>query len=320
MNALHCYETISEGLIKKGVIKVLDCPVEGVKVKSIGELRDFVSYSFHTIFFGASGSIIFESNEPIGSTHTLHGFRIYVGDTGKYLGVRAVIRGNDLIRLLFTIPREIGIELKGQVGKYSPQEDIRAIDSSRAYEKIGTPPGQFFIDLPIIYNILGVPQVDASKWSLKVMGEVENPVELTLKDLYELGIKELTVDFHCVTGWSVKSMSFAGTPLTKIIELVKPRQSAQWIYVESLDKYTTIIQYSEVQHPQSIVAVEMGGKPLDILHGYPARLLIPHLYGWKSAKWVSRILFTSRYVDGYWESLGYHPRGLVWEEERFKLK
>jgi DMSO/TMAO reductase YedYZ molybdopterin-dependent catalytic subunit len=63
----------------------------------------------------------------------------------------------------------------------------------------------------------------------------------------------------------------------------------------------------------------MSGKPLDTLHGYPARLLFPHLYGWKSAKWISRVVFTDKYTDGYWEALGYHPRGRVEYEERFKI-
>ncbi|MEM4488375.1 MAG: molybdopterin-dependent oxidoreductase [Desulfurococcaceae archaeon] len=314
----RCYETISGGLIKKGVKSVVDCAIEGFATNRISDLRELVSTVFSLVFKDIKGLIAFESNEPIGYTHTLHGFRIYISDT-RYLGVRVVARGQNVIRVLYTIPEGIDKSLSRRAEKYSPGRDMVEGHAASSSVESGAPPGQYFIDIPVIYTILGVPEVDASSWSLKVEGEVENPIELTLTDLYKLGIEEITTDFHCVTGWSVRSVNFAGTPLFKIVELVRPKKDVEWIYAESLDKYSTIVPYAELNKSKSLVALEMNGQPLDILHGYPARLIFPHLYGWKSAKWVSRLVFTGKYSDGYWESLGYHPRGRVWKEERFKL-
>jgi len=118
----------------------------------------------------------------------------------------------------------------------------------------------------------------------------------------------------------VRGLEFAGVPVLKLVELAKPLEPAKWVYVESLDGYSTIMPVEDFPRSENLVALEMNGRPLHPLHGYPARLLVPSLYGWKSAKWVKRIHFTDKYIDGYWEALGYHPRGCVDLEERFKTK
>jgi len=301
----------------KGVVRVIDCPVSGVEVRSVLEVRDLAESALRSVFRGLPGGrVIFDSNEAIGYTHTLHRFRVPV-KPDKYIGVRVVVHYKRAVRVLFTIPLGVDVKPACRIATYNPELDLTETTTKR--EAGGeTPRGQVYIDIPVVYAILGVPEVDLSKWVLRLEGLVEKSTVLTLPDLYELGVEGVKVDFHCVTGWSVRELNFAGVSTRKLVELVKPLDTVKWVYVESLDGYSTIIPYEEFTREGSLVAVEMDNKPLDTLHGYPARLVIPHLYGWKSAKWITRIVFTSEYRDGYWEALGYHPRGRVDLEERFK--
>ncbi len=312
-----CYESSSSGLSLKGIARVIDCPVSGVEVRSVLEVKEFAESALRSVFRGLlGGRVIFDSNEAIGYTHTLHRFRVPV-ELDKYIGVRVVVHYKKIMRVLFTIPFSVDVKPACRISVYSPELELAEITTRR--DTSGeTPRGQVYIDIPVVYAILGIPEVDLSKWALRLEGLIEKSVVLTLPDLYELGVEEVKVNFHCVTGWSVRELDFTGVSTRKLVELVKPLDAVKWIYVESLDGYSTIIPYEEFTREGSLVAIEMNKKPLDILHGYPARLIIPHLYGWKSAKWITRIVFTNEYKDGYWEALGYHPRGRVDLEERFK--
>ncbi|PUA32182.1 MAG: sulfite oxidase-like oxidoreductase [Zestosphaera tikiterensis] len=180
------------------------------------------------------------------------------------------------------------------------------------------PPGQKIIPNFIIYRILGQPNIDVQSWTLKVKGEVEREMTYTYEDLLKLADVSYVEDFHCVTGWSVENVRWEGVSLRKLIEASKPRDTVKWVYVLSVDNYTTIIPIEDALHEKAILALKINGKPLTLEQGFPARIFIPHLYGWKSAKWVSEITLLSYYKDGYWEALGYHERGNVWNEERFK--
>jgi DMSO/TMAO reductase YedYZ molybdopterin-dependent catalytic subunit len=312
-----CYETSSIGLEFKGIARVVDCPLTSLEVRTIPEVRELVTSTLRGVFGDIPGDVIFDSNEAIGYTHTLHRFRVQLSPE-SYIGVRVVVAGKRAIRVIFTIPRGLDVKPKHRVSIYNPELDLTwgAVASTSS---LSAPRGQFYIDIPVVYAILGVPRVDLSKWLLSVDGLVERRLGLSLSDLYELGVERTIIDFHCVTGWSVRELEFAGVPLRRLVELARPKNSVKWVYVESLDGYSTIIPYSDFAREGSLVALEMSGKPLDTLHGYPARLLFPHLYGWKSAKWISRVVFTDKYTDGYWEALGYHPRGRVEYEERFKI-
>ncbi|HWQ17504.1 MAG TPA: sulfite oxidase-like oxidoreductase [Sulfolobales archaeon] len=185
-------------------------------------------------------------------------------------------------------------------------------------EARNTPPGQRWIQRFIIYAELGIPKVDINKYRLKVSGLVEKNLELSYDELKSLVDIEYTSDFHCVTGWSVANVRWKGVTLSRIMGMAGVKQEARWLYTISMDGYTTIVPIEDVKDPRAIIALEMNGKPLSIEQGYPARIFIPHLYGWKGAKWVEKLVFLDHYVDGYWEERGYHERGNVWEEERFK--
>lgn len=180
------------------------------------------------------------------------------------------------------------------------------------------PPGQRAIPNFIVYRILGQPEVDVSRWRLRIGGEVNSPKTYTYEELLEMSDTSYVSDFHCVTGWSVKNVMWEGVSLRRLVGEVRPSGGVAWVFVKSLDNYTTVIPYSDFLDGRGILALKINGRPISIEQGFPARIFIPHLYGWKSAKWVVEINFTKEYRDGYWEALGYHERGNAWSEERFK--
>jgi Sulfite oxidase and related enzymes len=180
------------------------------------------------------------------------------------------------------------------------------------------PPGQRYIPRFIIYAEFGIPKVDIGKYKLKVEGLVERRLELSYEDLKKLVDLEYVSDFHCVTGWSVADVRWRGVSLRKIMDMAGVKNDARWLFTFSLDGYTTTISIEDARDPRAMIVIEINGKPLTIEQGFPARIFIPHLYGWKGAKWIERLVFIDHYVDGYWEERGYHERGNVWEEERFK--
>ncbi|MCX8208741.1 MAG: molybdopterin-dependent oxidoreductase [Sulfolobales archaeon] len=170
----------------------------------------------------------------------------------------------------------------------------------------------------IIYRAFGTPTISVEKWRLVVSGMVSNPLELSLSDLEKMPRVEIVRDFHCVTGWSVPSVRWEGIKLKLIADMAKPSESVRWAVVSGLDGYAAVVPFEDFVSEESLLVLKLNGKPLPVDQGFPARIFIPHLYGWKSVKWVSRVEFTNRYVDGYWEALGYHERGNAFLEERFK--
>jgi len=180
------------------------------------------------------------------------------------------------------------------------------------------PPGQVWASRWVIYAALGIPTVELSRWRLKVTGLVKSWLEYDFTQLQSLPMKKYVRPFHCVTRWSVKDVMWEGVPLRYLAEQAGMMQEARWVMFHCADGYTAPIPVKDALHEDSIIAVKMNGKPLSIEQGFPARPFIPHLYGWKSAKWLTEIEFISTYVDGYWEMYGYHERGAVLSEERFK--
>ncbi|MEW9491213.1 MAG: sulfite oxidase-like oxidoreductase [Candidatus Aramenus sulfurataquae] len=180
------------------------------------------------------------------------------------------------------------------------------------------PKGQKYIKKFIYYAALGVPEVDVSKYRLTVTGLVENKLEFSYEELLKMIDVDYVRDFHCVTGWSVKDVRWEGIKIRRLADMAKVKENAKWAVLYSLDGYTSVVPVEDALHEDAIIALRMNGKPLTLESGFPARPFIPHLYGWKSAKWLTEIEFVDKYVDGFWEERGYHERGNVWEEERFK--
>lgn len=299
------YVVKSDSLMRKGVDYVIDVnPEESLVFNTLDEI--YANVRRLSKLIGFDREHVFQGNEAIGSDYML--FKYHVQINGFYVSVRVVTKGRSIVRVLYTIPKGVSLSLRAEPSRYNVDEELTVKEGKGVR-------GQVWIPYPVVYAILGVPDVKANEWLLNVKGLVEKEVSLRLPDLYELGVVEINVDFHCVTGWSTK-LTFTGVGLSKLIDLAKPVEGVKWVYIECLDSYTTVFPYSEVSN--AIVALEMNGKPLAIEHGYPARLVVPTLFGWKSAKWVKNVVLMDSYVDGFWEALGYHPRGKVEFDERFK--
>ena len=180
------------------------------------------------------------------------------------------------------------------------------------------PPGQHFAKRWAIYAALGVPQIKLETWRLQTKGLVENPLTFSFDDLQGLPQVKLTRDFHCVTAWSIKDVVWEGVAFRELARLTRVKPEAKWVMFHCADGYTAPLPLEDAMVEDSLLAFKMNGKPIPEQQGFPARPFIPHLYGWKSAKWLTEIEFLSEYRDGYWEFYGYHERGNVWDEERFK--
>ena len=180
------------------------------------------------------------------------------------------------------------------------------------------PSGQRYVKDFIIYAAMGIPKVNLSSYKLEINGLVEKPYSLSFQDLERMVDSNYTHDFHCVTRWSIKDVTWTGVRISALAERAGVKEEADWIMFHCLDGYDTPVPIEDAMDEKSIVAIRMNGKPIPEENGFPVRPFIPHLYGWKSAKWLSGIEFIKGYEDGYWEAYGYHDRGNVWEEERFK--
>ncbi len=180
------------------------------------------------------------------------------------------------------------------------------------------PPGQRWISAPIPYDIVDqLPEVDLQNYKLRVWGEVENPMEFTYEELLKLPSVRLIADFHCVTRWSVKDLVWEGVQTIEICKLVKPKPEAKFVMVHCLEGYTTNLPLEYFCAEDSILAYKMNGQVIPRRHGYPLRLVVPQLYAWKSAKYVTGIEFMKEDKAGFWEARGYNMRGDPWKEERY---
>jgi DMSO/TMAO reductase YedYZ molybdopterin-dependent catalytic subunit len=180
------------------------------------------------------------------------------------------------------------------------------------------PPGQSFARRWAIYAAFGVPRIDIEAWRLTTSGLVERELNLSFTELEKLPQLKLTRDFNCVTTWSIKDVVWEGVAFRELAKMSGVKPEAKWVMFRCADDYTTPVPLEDALVEDSIIALKMNGKQIPVQQGFPARPFIPHLYGWKSAKWLTGIEFLAEYEDGYWENVGYHERGNIWDEERFK--
>ena len=179
------------------------------------------------------------------------------------------------------------------------------------------PPGQYVTPKMPVMNLSYAPQLDLESWSLKVSGLVEKPLELSWSEFQDLDGTAEVVDFHCVTQWTRLNVAWEGVPVAALLKLAVPKPEARFVMVHGADGYTTNMPLSVLQAPEVLLAHMQDGKLLERAHGFPARLVVPALYGWKSAKWVTEIELMAEEQAGFWEVNGYHMRGDPWREERF---
>jgi DMSO/TMAO reductase YedYZ molybdopterin-dependent catalytic subunit len=179
------------------------------------------------------------------------------------------------------------------------------------------PPGQRWIDDPVIYDIAAVAPLDAGTARLALSGAVARPAELVWKDLLGLPQRRIVRDFHCVTKWSVKDIAWEGVAARTLIDLVEPAGDVSWVLAVGREGYATSVPYEHFAREGSLVAMRMNGELLPPEHGAPLRLVIPSLYAWKSAKYLVSLRFLASQERGFWEQRGYHDVGDPWREERF---
>ncbi len=157
----------------------------------------------------------------------------------------------------------------------------------------------------------------ARDFKLRVHGEVNRTVELDFRQLLELPQVELTLDVHCVTGWSLLGARWKGVRLTDVAERAGIKDSARHVIIEAAHGYTANVPRGDALKPDVLLTYEHEGRPLAPAHGAPVRALVPDLYFWKSAKWLSGLRFARRDAPGYWETRGYHNHADPWREERY---
>jgi DMSO/TMAO reductase YedYZ molybdopterin-dependent catalytic subunit len=151
-----------------------------------------------------------------------------------------------------------------------------------------------------------MPSFDPRSWRLRIDGLVARPRELAYAELLRLPRSEQTSDFHCVTGWSVSNVHWAGVRFHDLLALVRPSPHAHALrFVSAETPYEDTLTLAQALRPDAMLAYEMDGRPLARPHGAPARVVIPAMYGYKNVKWVERIELVEQASDGFWEKLGY---------------
>jgi DMSO/TMAO reductase YedYZ molybdopterin-dependent catalytic subunit len=179
------------------------------------------------------------------------------------------------------------------------------------------PPGQHLVKNWPVLDLGQQPSVSTAQWKLEVHGFVNNPVTLDWAAFRALPQTDMLSDIHCVTTWSRYDNNWKGVSTRDFLDLVDPTEQATAVMLTSYDGYTTNLLLSDFSSPDAIIVTDWEGAPLSEEHGGPVRLVVPHLYFWKSAKWLKRIDFNGMDHAGFWEKNGYHMRGDPWAEERY---
>ncbi|MDA9475927.1 molybdopterin-binding protein [Bradyrhizobium sp. CCBAU 65884] len=179
------------------------------------------------------------------------------------------------------------------------------------------PPGQHLTkDWPVL-DLGVVPPVSRERWRLDVYGAIESPVFWTFDEFIAQKQARFTSDIHCVTTWSRYDNEWEGLATRELLAACQPREDARFVTLHSHDGYTTNLALEDFAAEDALLAHSWSGQPLTEEHGGPVRLVVPHLYFWKSVKWLQAIEFLTADAPGFWEVRGYHNRGDPWAEQRY---
>lgn len=205
---------------------------------------------------------------------------------------------------------------------YLAGEDERQTLQKRMREVGRLPPGQSLtLKWPVLHQG-GVPRFEPAAWDFRIGGRVRSPLTLSYPELGTLPRVTLRSDFHCVTRWSTFDNVWEGVAVRTLLERVEPEPDASHVMVlghvgETRYGYSTNLPLADLDRADVLLASRHNGEDLAPDHGWPLRLIVPHLYAWKSCKWVRGLVFMDADKAGYWERLGYHMRGDPFREERF---
>ena len=177
------------------------------------------------------------------------------------------------------------------------------------------PPGQYVTpDFPVL-AAGPTPHTPLAEWDFTIVGEIDEPRRWTWEEFRALPSEEITRDIHCVTKWSKLDTNWKGVSVDTLMEGVDTAADHTTVFCDG--DYTTNLALDDITGNKAWVAFAYGGEPLEPEHGGPARMLVPHLYFWKSAKWVRGLRLQVEDTPGFWETNGYHNYGDPWKEQRY---
>jgi DMSO/TMAO reductase YedYZ molybdopterin-dependent catalytic subunit len=179
------------------------------------------------------------------------------------------------------------------------------------------PPGQHLVRGWPVLDLGEQPEISRNDWRLTIDGAVEHPAIWSWEAFLRQPQTESVSDIHCVTTWSRYDNHWTGVATRDLLDAVSPKPEARFVVLHSYDEYTTNLTLEDFASPDALLACSWEGAALTREHGGPVRLIVPHLYFWKSAKWLQRIEFRARDERGLWEVNGYHNRGDPWQEQRY---
>jgi len=195
----------------------------------------------------------------------------------------------------------------------------RVIQSPDTERENRVPPGQRSTEKWPILHYGAVSHVDLTTWTFTISGLVKEQRKLSYGEFTSLPQVKVISDVHCVTGWSKLDNLWEGVSTGVVRELVDILPEARFVMVHAAAGFTTNLSLADFFESDVLFALKHNGEPLTREHGYPVRLVVPRLYFWKSAKWVTGVEFMARDKPGFWESAGYHNRGDPWKEERYSF-
>jgi DMSO/TMAO reductase YedYZ molybdopterin-dependent catalytic subunit len=199
----------------------------------------------------------------------------------------------------------------GFFDRQSQELEKRGLDPARL------PPGQYFTERFPVLHAGVVPEIDVATWDFTVDGLVGRELRWTLEEFRALPAVELTTDIHCVTKWSKFDTEWRGVPTTEVAKLAEPSPDATHVVVRAELGFTANLPLEDFLREDNLFAYEYGGEELELDHGWPVRLVVPHLYFWKSVKWTRGFGFLDHDEPGFWERNGYHMHGDPFQEQRY---
>lgn len=179
------------------------------------------------------------------------------------------------------------------------------------------PPGQSLTLKWPVLHYGSVPHFDPAKWDFRIWGLVEQQARFTWEEFEGLPRIHSQSDFHCVTRWSRFDNGWDGVAFREILRRVRPKAEAHYVLVHAEQGFTANVPLTDLDRDDVLLATHHDGEPLTPEHGYPLRLIVPHLYAWKSVKWMRGLEFLENDVPGFWEQNGYHMYGDPFKEQRF---
>jgi DMSO/TMAO reductase YedYZ molybdopterin-dependent catalytic subunit len=195
--------------------------------------------------------------------------------------------------------------------------EIKRIVSPDTRRQNRLPPGQRLTEKWPVLHYGGTPSIDPRTWTFKITGLVDHERTLTYDEFVALPHIEVFSDIHCVTTWSRFNNTWEGVSTGAIKDIAGIKEEAKYLTVYGTGGFSTNLPLDDFFQPDVLFALKHDGQPLSANHGGPVRLVVPRLYFWKSAKWVTGIKFTAVDEPGFWERNGYHNHGDPWKEERY---